>query len=169
MRRLFTLVLAIVTGVLLLSPCSSLCREGYENVVWIDARGHVVYEVEQGATVMKTFVRYREVVYDDTEKKSGFFLCKYDEIVTQIAIKDIKSIRGDTSPEGEKVRAQTGAYRRLLVTTRDGKQLLVTVSPDLGYALTNHHEVEFRYYSEATGQYELGGVRGVKIREIEFY
>jgi ribosomal protein S6 len=126
----------------------------YEH--WIDAKGFITYQTEDGEMVTKEFIRYRDLKYQLKDKKVGHFKCVYEDMDTQVPVGDIKRVVNSPSE------------KMAVITRQDGTSFEVSMERDLGVSLTNMTTILLNYHNQLNDQNEFGYVSGVKVREIVF-
>jgi len=148
-HKLFSLAAAVV---FLLFASQAMCADK----VWINVEGYVLFKNDKGVVVKKNFVRYRDIRFDDNPKKIGHFFCLYDNIETQISVKEIEKI---TLIKGSK---------EVDITTRSGKKHKVFIERDLGLSLTNADYMQIKYLNNITEKMDMGYVPSYLIEEVHF-
>lgn len=151
---LVRLILAhVVVATLLLGVAAQgFCAEKF----WVDAEGYVIFRNDRGDIVKKEFNRYRDVLFEEKAKKVGYFICDYDSIETQVAVRDVKMVKMDPMIE----------YGAVLTMSADKRAVYIPM--DLANSLTNMNHLEINFYNDLTKREEIGFILGTDILEIHF-
>ncbi len=152
----------------LLCAGAAFGTNAYDQLLWVDAKGYIVYATPDGETSLKSFIRYRLVKSKGSDLKPGYFKCQYENVETQIPVDEIRSLKLKYTFKELATLRPDDRYNRVILTRRDGQQFEVWVERDMGYSLADFQYLELKYFNGVSNSYEFGGVTGDALREIHF-
>ncbi len=169
MRNTIRCAFMLAACLLLAAPSSVFSFGGYKDLLWIDFRGYTVHVLADGSTTLTSFLRYREVRFEDSTRKPGHFLCTHENIRKEIPVRDIKSIKLRMGAEEFATSPRNDRLQQLVLTTRDGRSFDVTVDKNMGFSLANDSAIQFKYYDPIQQLFSFGSISGDSLREIYFH
>jgi len=158
----------LLSACLLLLAATAFAMGGYKDLLWIDAKGHAIHVIADGTTTLTSFLRYREVRLENSNRKPGHFVCTQDGIEKQIPVREIRSIKLALSAEQFSGSPRSDRLSRLILTMKDGESFEVLVKDNMAFGLCNDESIEFKYWDPVTEQFLFGGFNGSSLREIRF-
>jgi hypothetical protein len=169
MRNTNLCAFMLAACLLIATPSSVFSFGGYKDLLWIDQRGYTIHVLADGSTTLTSFLRYRQIRFEDDTRLPGHFLCTHENIRKEIPVRDIKSIKLRLSVEQFGASPRNDRLQQLVLTTRDGQSFDVTVDKSMGFSLANDSAIQFKYYDPIQQRFTFGSISGDSLREIHFH